>query len=447
MADSPVSSPRVLLPPEIHNLILENLDRGSLLELRLTCTALNFAATPVVFKRLHVWLKQKSLQKLVNIANEPHLHKYVKFIDFDIDLFYDVGYPRFEHEIFPGCGFRYAFEKKTDGTVLTSKLYIDRKYRKQPALKESKGDLGMFAHAISAFSALECIRLVDSQSHMDESIEGLKMWKEALLRQDLLNTASCSPPMPLGGKELRILIEALAASGGSKLESLYLQLYSANVSNLGFYSTLSAKDVHFAKLAFSGLKKLTLSLPPVRHTITDGCRSSSTESSVTTILEAATELEDLRLELPTERRSTTTIRGSGCWKDIIPTNCVGKLKVLNIKGALLDDEAQFVSFLIQSCQGLKKLHLSTAVMVEGSWDLVFETIRSLPELADLALEDLWHGVQHDGFMALRGSNFNPKPPYEYFLKCRVDNPLHSMCQARQAHIAKQYRRLTIRDSM
>ena len=425
MADSPVSSPIVRLPTEIHNLILENLDRGSLLKLRLTCKALNYPATPLVFKRLYVWLKQESLQKLFNIANEPHLHKYVKFIDFGIDWFYDVGYPRVEHETFPGCGFRYAFETGTNGTLLKSTLYIDRKYRKQPALKESNGDLEMFAHAISAFSALQYIRLADSQTHVDESIEAPQLLREALLRQDVLNAASCSPPMALGGKELRILIEALAASGGSKLESLYLQLYTANVSRLGFYSTLSAKDAHFAKSAFSGLKKLTLSLPLVCHQVVDGGRSPSTESSVTTILKAATELEDLRLELPTERTSATTKRGS-CWKDIIQTNCVGKLKKLNIKGAILD-EAQFVSFLIQSCQGLKKLHLSTAIMVEGSWDPVFETIRSLPELADLASEDLWYGVHHRGFMPLHGSNMNAKPWYDYLLSCRVDNHWHGMC--------------------
>lgn len=436
MAHSPMSSPIVLLPTEIHNLVLKELDRESLLKVRLTCKTLNYHATSPAFKRLHVWLEEESLQKLVNIANKPHLRKYVKFIDFGMDSFYDVSGAYFKQHVFPKVSVQYALgQKKPEAAFLNLASYKYRNYYlKQLTLQNTNRDLAMFAHAVAAFSALECVRLVDFQSHVEGSNQGPKLLKkEILLRQDILNTASFRaprPPTPLGSHQLRILIRALAANDDSKLESLCLQLYTANLNRQGFYSTLSATDADFAKSAFCGLKRLTLSLAPVCLTIAEEWGNTSTESSVTTVLKAATELEDLRLEFPSPRGSIPAMPGA-CWKDIIQTTCFGKLKKLSIKRGILH-QGQFLSFLTQSCQGLKKLELSSAMVVEGgSWDPVFETIRTLPELTELALEDLWCGAHGRGFMALEeGSNVNRERLYDYLLKRTDDNPGHSMCQAR-----------------
>ena len=340
-------SPIVILPAEIHGLILRELDRESLFQIRLTCKALNYRATPRVFKRLHVWLEEESLQKLVNIANEPRLHNYVKFIDFGMDLFYDIDGEYFKKYIFS------QFSNHHD--ILELAWYVYRiYYLKQNILKRTNGDLAMFAHAIAAFSALECIRLVDFQSHVDGSNEGPKLLeRETLLRQDILNAACIQPPMPLGSKQLRILIRALAASGGSKLQNLCLQLYTVDLNKQGFYSTLSARDTDLAKSAFCGLKRLSLSLPPVCYTLVEDWEVSSTQSSISTILKAATELEDLQLEFPPTRTSTT-VGPASYWKHIIQTNCFGKLKRLSIKGAILNED-KVASFLMQSCQRLKIL--------------------------------------------------------------------------------------------
>ena len=450
MAHSKMSSPIVLLPTEIHILVLKELDQESLLKVRLTCKPLNYHATPPAFKRLHVWLEEESLQKLVNIANKPHLRKHVKFIDFGMDFFYDVSGAYFKQKVFPKVSVQYALgQKKPEVALLNLAWYKYRNYYlNQLTLKNTNRDLAMFTHAIAAFSALKCIRLVDFQSHVEGSNQGPKLLKkEILLRRDILNTASFRaprPPIPLGSHQLRILIRALAASGDSKIESLCLQLYTANSNKQGFYSTLSATDADFAKSAFSGLKRLTLSLAPVHSSVVEEWRRTSTESSVTTVLKAATELEDLRLEFPLTEGSSTAMPGAR-WKDIIQTTRFGKLKTLSIKGGILN-ENHFVSFLTQSCQGLNKLELSFAIVVEGgSWDLVFKTIRRLPKLTDLALEALWCGTYPGGFIALDGSNMKRELLYDYLLKRTDDNPWQAMCRARRARVAKQYRELTERD--
>ena len=432
-----MASPIVRLPTEIHDMILKDLDRESLLKVRATCKVLNLQATAPAFKRLHVWLEEGSLQNLVNIANDLHLHKCVKHIDFGTDLFYEVfGAQFWQHVFYRFIGrHRHAFEEGTsEAAHAKSAWHTYRKhYMKQYTLEITHDDLIMFAYAIEAFPALECIRLAEFQPHVDGSNEGSKLLEKKSLRPAMVNATSAWPPVPVGGHQLRILIRALAASSGRKLENLYLQIYTADMSKDGFFSPLSAKDANFAKSAFSGLKRLTLSLPSVCFSNRFDWIMNSTESSITTILKTATELEDLRIQFLTIGRSMIS-KPSTYWHDLIQTTCFGKLKNLSIEGGILN-EAAFATFLIQSCQVLQKLNVSGVIMVqEGSWDLIFETIRSLPELADLSLERLWCGRYNNGFLALDGITMDPEPIYDYLLKRRSDNPWHSMCQA---YIAKR----------
>ena len=430
MPNSSMSSPIVLLPTEIHDLVLEKLDHESLLNVRLTCKALNYHATRPAFKRLHVWLEENSLQKLLNIANEPHLHKYVKFIDFGMDLFYDIGRAEFARCTILAYCHPHVFLQATPEPAFVKAAWktYGKYHMKQKNLKKTKRDLAMFARAIAAFSALESVRLVDFQSNVDGRNKGPKLLEnEKLLQQGILNAAFIERPVALGRRQLLILIRALAASRGIKIQNLYLQLYTPHITNEGFYSKLSEEDADFAKLTFSHLKRLTLALPPVGRTIRRSWRKPSAESSVATILKAATELEDLQLEFPMQRRRRfTEANPSSRWKVLIQTSCFGKLKSLSIKGAELD-EAEFVSFLIQSCQGLRKLHISDTRVVERSWDLILETIRALPELADVSLRNLWCC----GSLTLHKPTIDPQPLHDYLLKRRTDNPWQSMCQARR----------------
>ncbi len=95
MAGSPAVSLLLLLPAEIQRLVLEQLDRGSLFNLRVTCKAMCYQVTPIAFRELHVWLEEESLQKLVNIAQVPHLRTCVKRLNFGMDAFYDTGFGTF----------------------------------------------------------------------------------------------------------------------------------------------------------------------------------------------------------------------------------------------------------------------------------------------------------------------------------------------------------------
>ncbi|KAL8792516.1 MAG: hypothetical protein Q9195_004886 [Heterodermia aff. obscurata] len=404
MSDSLVFSPIVRLPTEIHSLVLKELDRESLLRVRLTCKTLTYHATPLIFKRLHVWLEEDSLQKLVNIANEPHLQKHVRFIDFGMDLFYDISGPQFKRCMLPQHSSPRALKlSKSDAAIVKSAWNIYRRYYiKQHNLTTTGRDLAMFARAIAAFSALESIRLVDFQWYVEGTNKGPKLLKkETLLRQDMLNADSIAASMPVGWQQLSILIRALAASRGDKLQNLQLHLHSPNISREGFYSTLSAEDANFAKSAFSGLKRLSLNLAPVSYTIQTGWKKTSTESSVATILKAATEVEELQLAFPIVRKNHPRVELSSEWKDLIQPTCFGKLKTLSIKRAILN-EAEFVSFLTQSCQELKRLDLWGVRVVEDSWDRIFQTIIGLPELVEVCIKEMWYSYssRQDGSIAL-----------------------------------------------
>ena len=430
MADSPLSNLIVRLPFEIHSLILKELDRDSLLKLRLTCKALNYQTIPRAFKRLHVWLEEESLQKLVNIANEPHLHKSVRFIDFGMDSFYDTDVIGFKPYVYPRLFTRYAYEGNTPGLFSLKSSWAPylNHFTKHDSLKVTGRDFEMFAHAIAAFSALECIRLVDFHSLADGSNEGPRLPKRrTMLRPGIRNAPYILPPMPIRTHQLQILIRALAANSRTKLRNLTLHLYITSPTNHGFHSTLSAEDADLAKPAFSGLKTLTLSLPCVTYSNIEDGKETSRESTISAVLKAATQLEVLRIELPLQRRLRVAFH-SIYWQDIVQPTCFGKLKTLSIKGGTLK-EAEFVSFLTQSCQGLKRLDLSDVRMVEDqSWDLIFETIRSLPELTQLSFESLWCGPCRGGFMAFHYL-VDSKPFYDYLLKRRDDNPWRGMCQA------------------
>jgi len=134
----------------------------------------------------------------------------------------------------------------------------------------------------------------------------------------------------------------------------------------------------------------------------------------------------LWLELP---RNDTKPAPGECWKNIIQIQSFGKLKELSIEGATLN-EAEFVSFVLHSCQGLKSLNLVSATVVEGRWDLILETIKDLPDLQRIYLGDLWY--EHSRSCFMMPDDVDPEPLYDYLLKRRTDNPWQSMCQARLA---------------
>lgn len=433
MAGSPAVSPLLLLPAEIQRFVVEQLDGKGMFNLRLTCKALCFHVNPIAFQQLHVWLEEESIQKLVNIAREPHLRTYVKSIRFGMDAFYGTDFETFKYDVFPHQDNVYNFPQGGTETALLKPAWRVYRtyYKKQRALKESRLDLAMMTEAFASFSSLETIDLIDFQAYVDGCAEGPTLLREEVsLRTHMLNVSKPRMLVPRGGRQLRVLIRALGAID-RKLQELTLHLWTSNINEDGFYSPLSAKDVRFAWSAFTGLKKLDLSLCGIRRKIIEDCRVCSEELSLTTVLRAATELESLWLELP---EIDTRPEPRECWKNIIQIQRFGKLKHLSIEGATLN-EAEFVSFLLQSCQGLKSLNLEYATVVEGRWDLILETIKDLPELQQIDLGYLWY--EHSRSCFVMPDNVDPEPLYDYLLKRRSDNPWQSMCQARLARYEEE----------
>ncbi len=428
MASSPAVSLLLLLPVEIQRLVLEQLDRDSLFDLRLTCKALCYHATPIAFQQLHVWLEEESLQKLVKIAQESHLCTYVKSIGFGMAAFHDAGSEAFDYEVLLYQRKEYALSQGSSKAALLKPAWCAYRscYKKQRALKESGLDLAMLTKAVTSFSSLETVDLIDFKTTVDGGPEGPKLLGEEMSsRKHMLNVSNPRILVPRGGRQLRVLLRALGATD-RKLQELTLHLRTENFSDFGFYSPLSTKEVRFAWSAFAGLKRLGLCLSPIGGTVLEDCRRRSEDISLTTVLRAATELECLWLELP---RFEWIPEPGECWKDIIQIQHFGKLKKLCIEGAVLN-EAEFVSFLLHSCQRLKSLKLRFATVVEGRWDLILETIKDLPELQHINLKDLWHEKSRGGFVM--PDDMDLEPLYDYLLKRRSDNPWQSMCQARLA---------------
>lgn len=91
-----------LLPHELtrHVVFEMSHDFQTLLALRLTNKTLYVHATPLVFRRVNVYLEGRSLQKLVNIARASHLRCHVKHISCGMKAFYDIDFDKFKRRIY-----------------------------------------------------------------------------------------------------------------------------------------------------------------------------------------------------------------------------------------------------------------------------------------------------------------------------------------------------------
>lgn len=256
--------------------------------------------------------------------------------------------------------------------------------------------------------------------------------------------------LPRGGRQLHVLLRALAGRT-SNLQELSVHLFASNISEGGFYSPLTVDDVSLAIPAFGGLKRLYLRLQIVQPSVMKQWRQPSQESPLTTILRAATGLENLGLELPNDEwGGGFWPEGAGrCWRDLIQLHCFGQLKELTIDGGILD-EADFVAFLLQSCQRLKTLTLSWASVIKGpwshrslveranmvnatdtrgDWDNIFGAIRSLPALEKIDLINLWQDLDRKGSRTMiNWDKRDPEPMYEFLLGREEDNPWLGICQ-------------------
>ncbi len=331
-----------------------------------------------------------------------------------------------------------------------------RCYERQCVLEQADIDVTMMTEALEAFISLDKIDLIDFQPWNvtcsrepwgTNRREGLRLGKMPGVPMHAINKFS------RGGRQLHVLLRALAGRSRN-LRNLSLQLFAPNIIQGGFYSPLPVDDVSLAIPAFGGLKILCLCLQIIQPSVMEQWRQPSQESPLTTILRAATGLQSLWLTLPDGIGSVLWPEGAGCcWRDFIQVHCFGQLKELTIDGAILH-EADFVAFLLQSCQRLKILSLGLACVIEGPWfyrslgepvnlanrtviegiwDSIFEAIRSLPALEEIELYYLWQELNNHGSYALNDkADMDPEPLYAFLLRRREDNPWLSMCQGKIA---------------
>ena len=407
------------LPPELVRSVLEELKKEDLLNLRITCKAMNCYASPLAFEELHVWLEEQSLQNLCNIASDPILCKNVRKIVLGMDYFYNLNYGEFKKYVFLEETHRPTPSLNRSERDQRRKAWCvyRRYYLKQLALEESGRDLAMMTQALKAFSSLISVKLMDYQPWVDGD-KGPRLLKtEKSLRKDMLTVPNHQIRIPRGGQQIRVLLQALAVSG-RKIEELFVYQQSANISPTGFHGPLPEAFQSIAAQALTGLKRLILILDPISSDFLAALKKQSQELSYTIILRAATGVERLWVHLPEYCEQP--------WREYIQLSRVGQLKELFLTDTVLH-EADFVLFLRSSCQGLQKLTIGDAWVKEQSWDLIFETIRSLPNLKEIRLYSLWHDIRRGGTRFLEV--IDPQPLYDYLLRRSNDNPWDSMCQA------------------
>ena len=413
MAKSQSVSLLLSLPPELVGIVLNRLYREDLFNVRLTCKAMSCYATPLAFEELHVWLEEQSLQSLTNIASDPLLCKNVRKLIIGMDYFYDVSYRDFQDCIY---SYNYSADPTpgsngSEDAQRREAWDVYRKYYfKQCALEKSGRDLAMMTQALRAFSSLVSVSLMDYQPWHD-GYQRLRLLKsERLLQTDMLTVPRDHIRIPRGGRQIRVLLQALAASD-RKITELSLEMNSTYISETGLYGPLPKEFHSITVQALSHLQKLNLALlDPIDPGLLAPWKNSQ-ELSLTTILRAATQLECLWVEMPPE--------DDELWNNYIQISRVGRLRELLVSEVVFH-EADFVLFLSSSCQGLQRLFLANAKVKEESWDLIFETIRSLPNLETIELHNIWHKISNGGTRCLGYTN--AQPVYDYLLRRRESIP-------------------------
>ena len=420
------------LPPEVLRLVLNELAEEDLYSLRLTCKALSYLATPLVFEQLNVWLEEHSLQSLVNVASECGLRVHVKAVSISLEYFYDIDYDMFKEHIYNGLVWNAEVKKfvntELDVTKCQDTWDVYCQYlEKQGGLEKSGLDIAMLTYALGAFESLESISLTDHQD-VEHGVRPLKLLrKEGLLRHWMLALPVGNVDVPKGGRQLKVLLRALSIVR-TKPEELFLYIDTNIMGEEGLFSPLSVDDRRLAISAFSKLKCLTL-LVPLACTVA----SPPPKSSLTTILIAATELESLSIMFQHVNQPT----GGDPWMDIIQAHPFGKLRTLSIVSAAVS-EAGFTTFLVEACHSLRVLQLEEMSIVNGSWTRTFEAIRGLKNLGEVYLNKLNYSDERGVCRTFNNDDAaSHNTLYDYLLRNSDTNPWESMCRAQSEKVKEE----------
>ncbi|KAL8794656.1 MAG: hypothetical protein Q9195_002852 [Heterodermia aff. obscurata] len=288
------------LSPELIDKVARELDHKTRLNAPLVCKVLSHYATSLVFEKLHVWLEETSISNLVRVALEPHLRMIVKTIIVSIDEIYDLSFSQFESYIHPHGLISEPQQSDNDRTSARRAAWLayQKLYQENHDLMKSGRATTMLQTAFTAFKALTRIDLIDFQSWVPRYAEEFGVLKAiTLIDRSMLTVPNHGFTVPRGRLQLHMLLRTLAAANSTP-NTLLIRIETQNIGVEGFYDPLSIQTQSFAREALAGLRKLHLVLDPIPQLILAEMREFEEESSLTSLLKAATNLEVLSLELP-----------------------------------------------------------------------------------------------------------------------------------------------------
>lgn len=347
------------LPYELAEQIVNGVTYYEQMNLRLTCKTLHDHATPLLFRRVYIWLEASSLQKLVNIATAARLSDHVRHISCGMEDFHDVEFDTFKRHRFTN-GYNFLDDTETRAAHQLYQTYAQR---------QTLGE-GWIVHSMTtAFKNLRKLQSMDITGTFDSDYGLALLAKEPLLRRSMLKPMEVDGPT--GGRQLRVVLKALAST--QQLAHLSLRIGYWHTGGEGsLLSPLSDEHRRFVQHAFGSLKTLHLKLP---QGISQALQKHDDRMlSTCTIIEAAASLDCLTLEIP----GTPDLKENpeAFWPNLIGTHKIGNLRKVSISG-LIVKESDLVNFLLQSCRQLVELRLFRLGLTKGSWDTVFDSIRRL----------------------------------------------------------------------
>ncbi|MCJ1454528.1 hypothetical protein MMC28_004881 [Mycoblastus sanguinarius] len=398
------------LPAELVDVVLHGAKSDTLLNLRLTCRTLCRHVSPSVFQKIDVWLERRSLKKLVNIANSPHLRNLVDYVCCGMEEFYTIDFESFKRGIYDGVDDN---DDEAEAGRLRASYRKYRQYTRQQKIMEDTGyDLGMMTTAFTSLTALKSVAITDHSHYFADYCKGPKFLdREPLIGPGMLTP--CYIMTPRGKRQLRIVLSALARARRG-LQDFSIRISSAFIGSSGsLISPLNSTEQGLAQDAFANLKVLHLKLP--RLDVSSYAKEYTQVLSTATILQAAKKLESLSLDLLDINDSDPELGST--WNDLFGTNKIGHLQKLVVKGLIIR-ETDLINFLLESCTELRDLSLDHARLIEGSWGPVFENVRKLQSLEGVELIRLRYnwGDENKWFVDMLDNQQYKQPLYDYLCK-------------------------------
>lgn len=380
--------------------------------LRLTCKKISLHVTPLIFRTLNIWLVEGPLQNLLNIAQSPHLSRHVKHITFGLDEVYDLEFSTFARhiygedtltrDVYSGVGPFYTGEELSQRyhqCLASYRTYQKSMYR-QRRLERSGEFVALMSAAFASLPPMVSIQIEDRP----------QTW--------------CSEPR--GQRQLQTLIRAL--SGASyKLENLTLRLDKRRRgSRGGLLSPLDWSNEKLATAAFAHLKFLDLQLKETDFLAYQ--RMPTQQLSVSTIIQAATNLEDLRIELPDLWGKDG--QGPGATLiDLTGSRKIGHLRTVTLESIDIRQH-ELTHFLETSCTELYRLRLIHARLLDGQWEDVFLTLRRF-HLEHVDLHHLQWYTDEGDCLSLLSDHASAKAQAAFLCNHTEVNPWPQMFQDKQ----------------